>query len=415
MNESNDILLLSYYFPPLGMGGVGRPYALAKYLPDYGYRVHVVSVKKVLYPAYDYGVALPEGKASIHRTGSLDPSRLLYLLGKRKLKASGYSSITGKWPVYLPDLKRGWNRFAFGKAVRLIENNNIKTVITTSPPPSTHMIGLKLKEKFDIKWIADFRDFWFPQPIEKIYRHEFTKRFALRLKNEILEKADEVVAVNEDIRNYLGRGEVICNGGDEELIDIWQKGSTDAKEFRIGMYGTFNEIVPAEPLFTALRKIIDRNADGERKITIIHGGHADEDLRRTIDKYELNDRVRLLGYLPKEQAVEELSVCDAFYLAVRENDGYYILPGRTFDLLLSGKPLFGVVPHGSAIEKLLRGYPSGHMVIWKNENALADLIMHLWKYRGSWPQLKEKSRLHRYTGRRLAEEYRSLIENLVQK
>ena len=56
MTPEKDILLLSYYFPPLGMGGVGRPYALYRHLPECGYNVIVLTVKDVLYPAYDYSM-----------------------------------------------------------------------------------------------------------------------------------------------------------------------------------------------------------------------------------------------------------------------------------------------------------------------------------------------------------------------
>ena len=62
---------------------------------------------------------------------------------------------------FLPDPRRGWNKYAFRKAVELIQSEGIKNIITTSPPHSTQLIGLKLKRKFpEINWIADLRDPW---------------------------------------------------------------------------------------------------------------------------------------------------------------------------------------------------------------------------------------------------------------
>ena len=41
-----------------------------------------------------------------------------------------------------------------------IKDFGIDTIITTGPPHSLHIIGLKLKRQLDLNWIADFRDPW---------------------------------------------------------------------------------------------------------------------------------------------------------------------------------------------------------------------------------------------------------------
>jgi hypothetical protein len=41
----------------------------------------------------------------------------------------------------------GWNKYAFKKAEELIGRHEISTVITTGPPHSTHLVGLKLKKE----------------------------------------------------------------------------------------------------------------------------------------------------------------------------------------------------------------------------------------------------------------------------
>ena len=39
-------------------------------------------------------------------------------------------------------------------ATNFIKENNVNYLITTAPPFSTHIIGLKLKEKLKINWIS---------------------------------------------------------------------------------------------------------------------------------------------------------------------------------------------------------------------------------------------------------------------
>jgi len=414
MTGGKDILLVSYYFPPLGMGGVGRPYALAKCLPEHGYRVHVLTVKNIMYPAYDYAPLESLDRDLIYRTGSLDPSRLLYLLGKRKQKQPGYPGITGRLPVYLPDLKRGWNYFAIRRAGRVIKRHKVSTVITTSPPVSSHLIGLKLKLKYGIKWIADFRDFWFPLPIEKAYRQGFTRNYSLRLKDMIVRNADAIVAVNEDIRDYLGRGEVIYNGADESAAEFWKRGfRKEGNSFTIGLLGTFNELVPIEPLLAAVRRIIDAEKEGGRKIYLKHAGQSDNSMRAQIKKYDLIDRVELMGYLPKEEAMVSLAPCNVLYLALKNTAPYHILPGRTFELMMSGKPIVGLVPHDSAVGRLLREYPAGIVIDDMSIDRLAEVIIAIMNEQVSSNVLIDANLAYKYSSRRMADDYASLIGGLV--
>ena len=47
------ILLISYYFPPLGGAGVSRPLALFKNLPHFDIDVDILTVKNISYRTYE--------------------------------------------------------------------------------------------------------------------------------------------------------------------------------------------------------------------------------------------------------------------------------------------------------------------------------------------------------------------------
>lgn len=396
------------------MGGAGRPYALAKYLPSHGYRVHVVTVKDIVYPGYDYSPLDNLNRERIYRTGSFDPARILYLLGMRVQKRSGYPGITGQLPLYLPDLKRGWNYFAYRKARELIERFKIPLVITTSPPPSSHLIGLKLKMRTRVKWIADFRDYWFPLPIEQIYKQGFARNYSIRLKDMIAAKADEIVSVNEDIREYFGRGRVIYNGADEAVAELWHDNrSGNENRFTVGLFGTFNELVPIEPLLAAIGKIIDSGDEGKRKIFIKHTGPSNSSTRELAAKYGLSDRVEFQGYLPKEKAIRSLSACDLFYIALKNMAPYHILPGRMFELFMSGKTIIGMVPRDSAVAKLINEYPGGKVIDNMSVEALADAIVSCLRDPEQLSFSPGSDSRYKYSARRTADHYAGLIKSLI--
>ena len=61
---------------------------------------------------------------------------------------------------FIPDARKHWIKPSVAFLSNYIKEHQIDKIITTGPPHSLHLIGLQLKTKLDIKWIADFRDPW---------------------------------------------------------------------------------------------------------------------------------------------------------------------------------------------------------------------------------------------------------------
>lgn len=376
MSADKNILLIAYYFPPLGMGGVGRSYALFRHLPNHGYRVTILTVKNIVYPEYDHTRLEGSDEENIIRTGSYDPSRLMYLAGLRKKAVSGGAQFSAP-RCYFPDSKRGWVGPAYRAAMRILSTRDYAAVISTSPPPSAHLVGLKIKAKTGLPWIADFRDLWFSLPIEKLYRTSIQENYAENLKRKIVDKADEIVGVNNSIVKYLGRGRKITNGAEIKTAQLWRKIKSGSKEkLVIGVLGTINELCPIEPLFRAVALVAGNNKVTADKISIVHVGGYDRTMMTSlIKKYDLQNIVSLKGYLPKEEAIAALSWSDLLYFSVAAVDWYHILPGRIFDYLMSAKPIIGVVPSGSDAESLLREYNNGVVVTEPDSEMIASYIL----------------------------------------
>lgn len=415
-HKNKTILLIAYYFPPLGMGGIGRPYALFRYLPDYGYNVIVLTVKDILYPQYDYSLLNEDDKNKIYRCGSLDPARILYLMGKRKQGRAGYPNMSRKLPLYFPDLKRGWTFFAKRKLKKLVQNNNISAIITTAPPPSVHLLGLALKKMSQMPWVADIRDYWFSLPIEKVYPDGLKKNYSLRLKGKIQKQADKIISVNNDIKKYYGRGEVIMNGADRVVMEQWRKPWKSAeKKLTIGLLGTFNYLVPVEPLFESIRKIIDGNDIAESKIQIIHAGFADAEFDKLIDKYRLNQIVSKKGYLERQKAIEALLPSDLLYIGVNKFEEYNILPGRIFDYLVSGKHILGLAPENSDMAALLDEYRYGTVITDYGTKKVADYLVTAFgrKINNTLPAQSFEYAAEKFSMSALAEKYAAVLDGLT--
>ncbi|HNW57972.1 MAG TPA: glycosyl transferase family 1, partial [Bacteroidales bacterium] len=170
----SQVLIITYYWPPSSGAGVQRWLKFSKFLPENGWDPVILTIdpEYATYPATDDSLCSEISKElKVHRTKATDYFRF-YKKDKSKIPSAGFATdgkknLVGKilrfvrGNFFIPDPRRGWNKFAFKEACRLIETEGIKHIITTSPPHSTQLIGLKLKKRYpEIKWIADLRDPW---------------------------------------------------------------------------------------------------------------------------------------------------------------------------------------------------------------------------------------------------------------
>ncbi len=215
------VLLISYYFPPLGGAGVSRPLALFTKLPEHEIDVDVLTVKSIAYRTYEPELLEGLDKSKIYRTGSLDPQRILYLLGMRKVKEKTISKGRSLIDNFFPDSKIGWVKQALKTGRVLAENKKYDLIISTSPPISTHLVGKKLSKEFKLPYITDFRDYWTSYKPENWYTNEKEIKKAKKLLSEICVAADEVTTVSKPIQKYLSNGKVIYNSYDEKRALLW--------------------------------------------------------------------------------------------------------------------------------------------------------------------------------------------------
>ena len=67
-------------------------------------------------------------------------------------------------------------------------------MITTGPPHSSHLVGLKIKKKFDINWIVDFRDPWSEIFYTKNqFKFKISKKINQSLERKVLNSADKII------------------------------------------------------------------------------------------------------------------------------------------------------------------------------------------------------------------------------
>jgi len=160
------LLVVSYYSPPLGLSGVMRVTKLCKFLPEFGWRPLLLTVKPVAYYAYDPELVLDLRETRVFRTESIDANRLFNLLRpRRRRQQPALSRGAGRLPrllnyVALPDAKVGWLPFASVAGRHAIDRERPAAILASAPPFTALLVGVRLKAHAHVPLVSDFRDPW---------------------------------------------------------------------------------------------------------------------------------------------------------------------------------------------------------------------------------------------------------------
>ncbi|MDH4222933.1 MAG: hypothetical protein OEV55_05265 [candidate division Zixibacteria bacterium] len=447
IKQQIKVLIISYYFPPLGMGGVQRVSKFVKYLPSFDWEPVVLTVKDIEYFSQDPSLLdeLPEG-LKIHRTCSLDPLRLIFIFKKIFKRTQSdpdpayfgtrggtlriKKNKKGKWFgssllklinfFSFPDNKIGWFPFALLKGLRLCKNEKIDLLFTTSPPLTSHLTGFFLKIITGIKWVADYRDSYLTY--EDLKNYSPLKKFFIKcLQKLFLKKADGVIAINQSIASGL-KGisadiknvEVITNGYDQTDFDFNVEKSKDI--FRIIYFGTFSPDCPAEPFLKALHILLQQNKIPVEKIRFTHIGLSmGIDLERSVEKYELKEITELKGYRSHKEGVRELLKSNLALLSVAES-AQVITTGKIFEYLGAKIPILAIVPTEGEAGRLTKSLGAGRVISPSNITGIEDAILTFYReFEGKSSHLKiYPDEVERYEKKYLTSKLAQLFNEVVK-
>jgi glycosyltransferase involved in cell wall biosynthesis len=359
------LLLVSFYFPPAGGGGVQRPLKLATHLPAAGIETHVLAPDDPKWIHSGDELAVPT-KAWVHRAHYLGPKgrrpaeELHGLEGiERIARQAGLLSRR----FLVPDENAAWTLTAVPAAIRLIKQHSIDAVLTTSPPPSVHLVGAAAQAATGVRWVADLRD----SLVAHAHRRADSPAALLKEKSRaavarlVTRRADAVVTVSEPIAEEMralepaGPVMTIANGCDYEDFKGLQY--FPAERFRITHAGSFLGRRSPRPFLTAL-------ADSGLDVVARFVGDFRSADRDWAGELGLGDRLELLPYSGHRQALQLQRDSEALLLLIPEADGRgrAVLSGKVFEYLAAERPILAAVPPDGEAARLLRETGAGIVV-----------------------------------------------------
>lgn len=386
------VLIVTYYFPPSGGPGVQRVLKFVKYLPEFGWQPVVLTVKDADYPARDESLLAEIPRHTlVHRTKIFEPYQLYRKLtgkaanapvdvenipqgGKRKSVTESLAEFV-RSTFFIPDARIGWYSYAVPVGLRLIRQERIDAIYSSSPPYTTSVIARKLHRTTGVPWVAGFRDPWtgflstpdrwlLPRLVD-----EYLERAVFRDANSV-----EVAwrGIMKDILSKvpnlnLSKFAHLPNGFDRD--DYPKLELQPRQRFTVtytgSMYGKRN---PA----TFLRAVEELVRDGKvdpAKIHLRFIGRFGADVREMLQTSTLSESIEVVPYLPHSKSVEALLQSDALLLIVDEAAGSdEIVPGKVFEYLGADRPIIALAPEG-AVAALMRETRAG--IVASNQDIVA--------------------------------------------
>ena len=357
-----------------------RPLKFASHLPALGIETHVLAPD--VPGAEDAELELPT-QAWIHRVRYVGPRSgrpSEQLVAKQGLSRVGTQAALLGRRLLVPDENVPWSTIATPFAIRLVRREGIDVVLTTSPPPSLHLLGATVKRTTGAAWVADLRDPLTSHP----HRRGYESRLA-RVKEStvggvgrlVASQADAIVAASEPIAGEMralepkGKVVTIANGCDFDDFAGLEHHTSD--RLRITHAGHFHGKRDPRPFLRALAE------SGLDDVVVRFAGDFRVADREYAEALGLGDRVELLGEVSRRRSLELQRDSDVLLLLIPESGGRGkdVLTGKIYEYLAAERPILAAVPPDGAAAQLVREAGAGVVVPSDDVEGLRDALLDL--------------------------------------
>lgn len=398
--------MVTYAFPPEGGSAVQRPLKFSKFLSELGWDVFVLTPKeKTGFLDPSLLDEIPKN-ARVTEVFSFDPAGLDRVLKDRfysrggnvvyaffKFLLKAYSAIY--YRTIKVDWFEGWVRSGIKAGEKIVRKEGIDIIYAHGQPPSTLLIGYRLKQRTAKPLVIDYDDSW-TTSVE--FRKAQNKNMdnMRRLEKEVLSAADKVVSVKKETITEIkaafpgisaDKFVFLPNGYDPADLHGIKRIHPD--KFTIAYAGTLSEkfCYSPESFLYALGQLIAEGKMPADKVEVIFAGRVspryEERLSAVIEDAGLKGIVKFLGFVGHRECLERLMSSSLLLLMIESTLGKEasieyagIIPAKIFEYIALGVPILGIVPPGFEADLIIRtgtGSIAEPNNILSVKNALYDL------------------------------------------
>ncbi|MDY6974242.1 MAG: glycosyltransferase family 4 protein [Thermodesulfobacteriota bacterium] len=401
MKSRRKILLVSYFFPPLGGAGSIRMTKFVKYLPGFGWEPVILTPRFPEPHHIDRSLLeeIPVGTTVI-RTLSFEPTKWSGKKGfsiavpshlKTGISESLRSRIMRRI-VYLidnfcfvPDSRIGWLPFAVFRGTQVVRSEKIPVILATGGPWTDLLIGLFIHFLTGIPLVSDFRDPW------TLLLKEDPKPRLRKQAEDMLEylvfKHSRLVILNTDtardgfVRKYHQLDPhkmiVLPNGYDEADFSCLYR--VDQDKFLITHTGSFSSFRKASSFLKGIAKALSFRPEIEKDLLVNFLGTVELSDLKLIRNLGLEKSVKIIPHTAHREIPGYLLRSTILLLALPNTDmSRLCVPSKIYEYLRARVPILAIIPDGCLTADIIRKANAGIIVNPDNISEVAWKIVELY-------------------------------------
>ncbi|MCD6595147.1 hypothetical protein J7L68_05665 [bacterium] len=383
-NKKHNLLFISYFFPPSGGISCQRAIRFAKFLPKFGWDTTVLTYDGN-YPWKIIDRTLLEKSCSIP-TIKIPASEIEnYYSGENGIDCKMKTLLSGVLNI---DVMSNWTKSVEEKLPKIIDEKRPDLILLTAPPfSSLELVQFIKKIDAKIPVIVDMRDlYWILNPSGSIIKRiiNFHQRSTAMAKIPMwLSLADGFIAPSDAIlskisNEYHSPAITVPTPYDPDDFDCARKYKKN-KMFKILHSGRIYRSNKPEYLFKIFSLL---PSDILKRTRLILQGHNSDEARKIFSSLPWT---QLTDSVPHEQALSSQCASDVNLVYVTEsskNDGDLIIPGKIFDYIGAGRPIFAIGPQNGALVSFVEQNKLGFSASTESPELSAEIlskIFRLWE------------------------------------
>lgn len=396
--KPKKVLVIAYYWPPSAGSGVQRWLKFVKYLRLYGWEPIVYTpqnpdfdlkddrlldeippdiqiLKQPIFEPFQFYSKLTGQKAG----GQVNP----VMKGEGKVSWKARLALWIRANIFVPDSRMFWISPSVSFLSRWLKENPVDAIVTTGPPHSMHLIGLGLKKKLNLPWLADFRDPWTRIDFfHELPLESWAKRAHYKAEKQVLDRADHLVVVGKQMQLDYEKLTttpitVITNGYDPADIDLSQPVVMD-REFSIIHIGMLGKARSHSIFWQGLFELRKENPEIAKHLIVRIYGVSDPVVQQQIAGFDDTSWIQFLPYIPHHEVIQVQRKSQVLLLSVNNvPSAKGIITGKIFEYLAIGRPILCIGPPDGDAADIVNKAGAGPVVGFEDLAGFKAAVLHL--------------------------------------
>ncbi len=338
------------------------------------------------------------------------PGRLL------EQKDRGFLEKSAIWMranLLVPDPRIFWVKPSVKILTDLVKSGQFQAMITTGPPHSLHLIGLELKRKTGLFWLADFRDPWSQwEFLDSLPMSSIVRKKHENLEQAVLKTADVVTTISPtfqlDLNKIAGREiKLLTNGYDpSDTPQDFNPREKTKDQLHLVYSGIIDSIRNPIPLLEAIKAEFSEKME-EVKLTFV--GNVSEFVREFVQADSwLSDRIHFAGYVSHQEVFGFYEQADALVLILTDTkNAQGNIPGKLFEYLATGIPVLALGDPKGDSAVILENSDSGNVMAHTDIEGIRKRLREVFE---SDKRDTDSSNLEKYSRKNLSVQLAKILD-----